>query len=130
VPEVGLGRSRTVPVGGCLDAAPLDSGGLALDAEQPLDDALGVLVLPLAELLVLDDTVGVDEVERRPEVVSERRPDLVRTARIFEGTRVDAAPEGLPLNNWALAEEWTSSSPAEASPSGSTRATHTPCCRR
>jgi hypothetical protein len=25
----------------------------------------------------------------------------------IEGTRVDAAPEGLPLNNWALAGEWT-----------------------
>ena len=38
---------------------------------------LGLLVAPLAEVLVADDAVRVDEVERRPVVVGEGGPDLV-----------------------------------------------------
>ena len=66
-----------VPVGLRLHAQSLDRGELALDAEQPLDDALRVLVATLAEVLIADDATHVDEVEGRPEVVGERAPDRV-----------------------------------------------------
>jgi len=48
-----------------------------LDAEQPLDHALGLLVTSFAEVLVADAAVGVDEVQRRPVVVVEGAPDCV-----------------------------------------------------
>ena len=40
VAEVRFGCSQLVPVGLGLDADPFDVNELALDAEQPLDDAL------------------------------------------------------------------------------------------
>jgi hypothetical protein len=43
--EIRLGRAQVVPVRLRLDADPLDGYELALDAEQPLDDPLGLLVL-------------------------------------------------------------------------------------
>jgi len=43
------GRAQVVPVGLRLHADPLDGDELALDAEQLLDDALRLLVAPLAE---------------------------------------------------------------------------------
>ena len=77
VAEIGLGRTQVVPVGLRLHAEPFDGDELALDAEQPLDDALRLLVASFAEVVVADDAVRVDEVERRPVVVVERAPDLV-----------------------------------------------------
>jgi hypothetical protein len=77
VAEIRLGRSQPVPVGLRLHAEPLDGVGLALDAEQPLDHPLRLLVASLAEVVVADDAVRVDEVERRPVVVVEPVPDLV-----------------------------------------------------
>jgi hypothetical protein len=41
-----------IPVGLRLHADPFDRDELALDAEQPLDDALGSLVTSFAEVLV------------------------------------------------------------------------------
>jgi len=38
--EIGLGRPQLVPIGLCLHAEPFDGDGLAVDAEQLLDDAL------------------------------------------------------------------------------------------
>jgi hypothetical protein len=64
-----------VPVG--LYAEPFDGDELALDAEQPLDDALRSLVAPFAEAVVADDAVRVDEVERRPAVVGDAARDHV-----------------------------------------------------
>ena len=66
-----------VPVGLGLHAEPFDGDELALDAEQLLDHALRLLVAPFAEVVVADDAVRVDEVERRPVVVGEGAPDLV-----------------------------------------------------
>jgi len=40
VAEVRLGRVQVVPVGVRLHSDPFDGDQLALDAEQPLDDAL------------------------------------------------------------------------------------------
>ena len=76
-PEVGLGRPQVVPVGLRLDAEPLDGDQLALDAEQLLDHALGLLVPAFTEVVIADDAVAVDEVQRRPVVVVEGAPDLV-----------------------------------------------------
>jgi hypothetical protein len=55
VAEIRLGRTQVIPVGLSFDAAPCDGDELALDAEQTLDDALGLLVAPLAEVTVADD---------------------------------------------------------------------------
>jgi hypothetical protein len=66
-----------VPVGRRLHTDPFDGDELALDAEQPLDHALGLLVAAFAELLVADDALLVDEVERRPTVIGESAPDGV-----------------------------------------------------
>ena len=77
VAEIRLGGPQVVPVGLRLHAEPFDGDELALDAEQPLDDALRLLVASFAEVLVADDAVPVDEVERRPVVVVEGAPDLV-----------------------------------------------------
>src|SRR4051794_31571504 len=77
VAEIRLGRAQVVPVGLRLHSDPFDRDGLALDAEQPLDQSLRLLVASLAEVVVVDDAVGVDEVERRPVVVVECAPDLV-----------------------------------------------------
>jgi hypothetical protein len=60
-----------VPVCLRLHTEPFDGDELALDAEQPLDDALRLLVASFAEVVVADDAVRVDEVERRPVVVVE-----------------------------------------------------------
>jgi hypothetical protein len=45
--------------------------------EQPLDGALGLLVASFADMVVADDAVGVDEVQRRPVVVVEGAPNCV-----------------------------------------------------
>ena len=66
-----------VPVGLRLHAEPLDGDEFALDAQQPLDDALRVLVASFAEVMVADDSVRDDEVKRRPVMVVEGAPDLV-----------------------------------------------------
>jgi hypothetical protein len=60
-----------------LHAEPLDGDEVALDAEQPLQQPLRLLVTALAEVVVPDDAVRVDEVERRPVVVVEGPPDGV-----------------------------------------------------
>src|SRR3954466_3736413 len=49
VAEIRLRGAQVVPVGLRLHALPLDGHELALDAEQPLDHALRLLVAPLAE---------------------------------------------------------------------------------
>ena len=77
VAEIRLGRAQVVPVGLRLHAEALDRDELALDAEQALDHALRFLVASFAEVVVADDAVGVDEVERRPVVVVEGAPDRV-----------------------------------------------------
>ena len=77
VAEVRLRRAQVVPVGLGLHALPSDGDELALDAEQPLDDALRSLVAPFAEVVVADGAIRVDEVERRPVVVVEGAPDRV-----------------------------------------------------
>ena len=66
-----------VPVGVGFHAGAGHRDGLAVDAEQALDDPLGFLVAPFAEVVVADDPVSVDEVQGRPVVVVERRPDRV-----------------------------------------------------
>ena len=83
--EVGLRRPEVVPVGRRLDPDPLDGDGLAVDAEQLLQLALGLLVAALAEVRVADDAVPVGEVERRPVVVGEGVPDPVV---VVDGDRV------------------------------------------
>src|SRR4051812_22992468 len=75
--EIGLGRVQVIPVGRGLYAKPFDRDELAIEAEQPLDQPLRLLVASFAEVLILDDALGVDEVQRRPVVVREGAPDFV-----------------------------------------------------
>ena len=56
---------------------PFDGDELALDAEQPLDHALRLLVAAFAEVVVADDSLGIDEVQRGPVVVVECAPDRI-----------------------------------------------------
>src|SRR3954454_24387713 len=77
IPEIRLGRAQMVPVRLGLDATPFDGYRFAIDAEQALDRALRLLVAPLAEVVVADDAVAVDEVERGPVLVAEGAPDPV-----------------------------------------------------
>src|SRR5215212_8710340 len=71
VAEIRLRRAEVVPVGLRLDALTLNGDRLPLDVKQPLDAVLGLLVASLAEVLVADAAVHVDEVERGPVVVGE-----------------------------------------------------------
>src|SRR3954454_24028540 len=73
--EIGLARVQVIPVGRGLYAKPFDRDELAFDAEQPLDHPLRLLVASFAEVLILDDALGVEEVQRRPVVVREGAPD-------------------------------------------------------
>ena len=75
VAEIRLGRTQVDPVGLRLHAESLDGDKFAFDAEQPLDDTLELLVASFAEVVVADDAVRVNEVERRPVVVVEGGPD-------------------------------------------------------
>src|SRR5258705_12823484 len=77
VAEIRLGRTQVVQVGLRLNADPFNGDELAVNAEQPLDDAPRLLVAALAEVLVADDALRIDEVERRPVVVVEGAPDGV-----------------------------------------------------
>jgi hypothetical protein len=65
VAEIRLGRAQVVPVGLRLHAEPHDGDELALDVEQPLDSALRLLVASLAEVVVANGAVRVDEVQRQ-----------------------------------------------------------------
>jgi hypothetical protein len=56
---------------------PFDGNEPALDAEQPLDDALRLLVSSFTEVVNADDVVRVDGVEHRPVVIVEGVPDGV-----------------------------------------------------
>src|SRR5262249_1202463 len=70
--EVGLGRFQVGPIGGGFDPAPLHRHQLTIAAavpcllEEVLDGALRFLVPALAELIVTDLPVRIDDVERRP----------------------------------------------------------------
>ena len=77
VAEIRLRRPQVVPVGLGLHPNPFDVDEVAFESEQPLDHPFGLLVTAFTEVLVTDDPVGVDEVERRPVVVGERAPDGV-----------------------------------------------------
>jgi hypothetical protein len=81
-----------VPVGRRLHADPFDGDELALHAEQTLDDALGFVVATLTEVLVADDAVRVDEVERRPVVVREGAPGRVVVVLRNRVSRCPAPP--------------------------------------
>src|SRR6516164_1789387 len=79
VAQICLRRAQMVPVGFRLHPEPFDGSELAVNAEQPLDDTLRLLVASLAEMVIADDPVRVEEVERGPVVVVEGRPDRVLT---------------------------------------------------
>ena len=68
------------PVGRRLDAVGRDADEALFDvgaglAQEHLQDHLGLLVLALAEVVVADLALGVDEVQGGPVVVVERLPD-------------------------------------------------------
>jgi hypothetical protein len=72
-----------VPVGGRLDTSGIDRNQVLVDAlgagvgEQSLHDHLGLFVVALAEAVVADLALGVDEVQGRPVMVVEGAPDGV-----------------------------------------------------
>ena len=71
--------SRRPPRDPC-GSTDTSAGSTSLDAgveQQLLDRHLGHGVLALAEVVVPDPSLGIGEVDRRPEVVGERPPDPV-----------------------------------------------------
>src|SRR5436190_8160923 len=99
-PRYVSGVRRLSPVGLRLHAEPFDGHELALDAEQPLDEALRLLVTPFAQVLVADDAVRVDEVERRPSIVVESAPDVVVVVerdRVVDRSLLRGLPHALDL---------------------------------
>jgi hypothetical protein len=98
VAEIRLARRQVIPVGLRLHAEPFDRDELALDAEQPLNHALGLLVAAFAEVLVADDAVRIDEVDSRPEMVGEGLPDrvvIVDPDRVVDRSLVDGGPHAV-----------------------------------
>jgi hypothetical protein len=92
VAEVCLRGEQLVPVGSSLHARPFDRHELTLDAQEPLDDALGLLVAAFAEVVVADHALRVHEVERRPRTVGEAVPDrvgVVDSDRIVDRSLID-----------------------------------------
>jgi hypothetical protein len=83
VAEVVLGRPQAGPVGGDLHPTGVDRGQVLVGAaaaglgQELLQHHLRHVVVALAEAVVADLPLGVDEVERRPVVVGESGPDGV-----------------------------------------------------
>ena len=102
VAEVVLGRPQAVPVGGSLHAAGIHGDQIRADAagagvgQQLLQDHLGLLIAALAEAMVADLALGVDEVEGRPVVVVEGSPDrvvVVDRDRVVDPQLLDGAAD-------------------------------------
>jgi hypothetical protein len=53
-------------------ASTLNADGLRVDAQQPVDRSLGRFVVALADVVVADATVAIDEVEGGPVPVRQR----------------------------------------------------------
>src|SRR5262249_41140456 len=81
VTDVGLGRVHVVPVRGDLQPLWLHRGQVSTGRtlagllQETLDGALRLLVPALAELVVTDPSLAVDEVEGWPDLVLEGAPD-------------------------------------------------------
>ena len=70
----------------------------ARDVEQSLDDLLRALAASLAEMLVPDDAIPVDEVQRGPIAVVERLPDrivVIGGHRVIDRSIIDRSPDPL-----------------------------------
>ena len=85
--DVRLRGAQAVPVGRELDARLLRVDPVAVDAEQAADDRLGLLVGALAEVVVADAPLAVEDVERRPVAVLERASRSRKRCRGRPGTR-------------------------------------------
>jgi hypothetical protein len=83
VSEVGLHGLQTVPVGLHLGTKRVDLGEVVFDlvgsgvGQELPDDDLVLAVVALAESMVPDASLGVDEVKGRSVVIRERVPDAV-----------------------------------------------------
>ena len=73
-------RPQVVPIGGCFNATGVDRDKLMTDAfvpgfrEQLLNNPLRLFVPTLAELMMSDPPLRIDDVKRRPIVIIERPP--------------------------------------------------------
>src|SRR5262249_7924982 len=83
VAEVVLGRPQVAPIGGCFNTTPLDRNQLMTDLAAPgfgqqlLQNHFRLFVVTLAELMISNMPLGIDEIERRPIVVVEGTPDRI-----------------------------------------------------
>ena len=104
VAEIRLGRAQAHPVRFGFDARSDRGDEVTLDAQQLLQETLRLLVVFLAEMVVADHAVPVDEVQRRPVVIVERGPHpepVVDRDRVVDSPDrhglpdlVDVVPEG------------------------------------
>ena len=92
VTEIRLGRAQVVPIGLRLDAAPSTGTSSRSTPSSRWMPRSRFFVASFAELLVADDPLRVDEVQRRPVVIGERAPDrvvVVDRDRIVDRSRLD-----------------------------------------
>src|SRR5262249_24872269 len=83
IADVVLGGPQAAPIGGGFNATPLDRNQFLTDAvdsgcgQQSLKNHFGLFVLALAELMMANMPLRIDEIERRPIVVVEGAPDRI-----------------------------------------------------
>jgi hypothetical protein len=70
VADVGLPGPEGVPVGGLVEPVGVNADGVLVDAQEPLDRSLGLLVVALAEVVETDSAVAIDEVNTSPSPTS------------------------------------------------------------
>ena len=79
--DVIFWRPQAAPIGGRFDAAGIDRDGLTVDpansafGQQCLDDHFRLFVGALAENMVSDTPLRIDEIQRRPILIVEGAPD-------------------------------------------------------
>ena len=83
IADIIFGRLQAVPIGGSFDTTGIDRNQLVIDAadsglgQQLLKNPLRLLVVALAEVMMANLPLRIDEIERRPIVVVERLPERV-----------------------------------------------------
>src|SRR6267378_6839871 len=81
ISRVVLRRLEVAPSGGSLEAARIDRGEIMADAavsrleQQLLDDPFRLFVTALAELVMANAPLRIDDIERRPILVIQCVPD-------------------------------------------------------
>src|SRR5262249_3753679 len=83
IAEVVLGRPQAAPIGGSFNTTGIDRNQFVIDAldsgfgQQLLNNHFRLFVVALAELMMSNLPLRIDEIQRRPIVVVESTPDRI-----------------------------------------------------